>query len=100
MSNRYFWCPKPVSFVGDWSVSYIGDRSRAPKSFANLGEGEKLKVSGGRLSSKVEILGGYTNRKFHEVQFNRNFGCPKPVSYVGDWSVSYIGDRSRAPEKT
>ena len=95
MSNQKIWCPKPVSYVGDWSVSYIGDRSRAPKSFPNLGEGVELRVSGGHLTSKVDILGGYTNRKYHEVQLDQlkkflnrypNFRYPNPISYIRDWS--------------
>ena len=71
ISHLNFWCPKPVSYIRDWYVSYIGDRSRAPKKSYDNNNDMSYKFL-------IGILGARS---------------PSPI-YVGDWSVSYIEDMS------
>jgi hypothetical protein len=57
ISHPKFWCPNPVSYIGDFYFYYIGDRSWAPKSFVNLEEEVELRVSRRVLTSNAEIRG-------------------------------------------
>ena len=45
------------------------------KNFTNLGKEEEVRVSGICSTSTVKMLGGYSNRKYHEVQFDQINQC-------------------------
>ena len=90
---RFFWCPRPVSYIRKRPISYIGDRVRAPKirikylfkhflSWSNWTSWYFLLVYPTRMSTLEVNRPPETLSSSPSPRFCETFGCPRPVSYI------------------